>query len=79
MVTDWTYYADLAWCIRPAVMASRTVGVLGDHLLQRALLAQLCQDLIGAKVMLEGPLAIVVNGHELYEANVIRAIEAQSR
>jgi len=79
VVTDWTYYADHACRIRPAVMASRTVGVLGDHLLQRAHLAQFCQDLIGANVMLKGPWAIVVNGHELYEANVIRAMEAQSR
>ena len=28
--------------------------------------------------MLEGPLAIVVNRHELYEANVIGVMEAQS-
>ncbi len=28
--------------------------------------------------MLKGPLAIIVNGHELYEANVIGMMEAQS-
>jgi hypothetical protein len=59
-------------------MASRAVGVLGDHFLQRVNLAELFQDLIGAIVMLEGPLAIVVKAHELYKANVIRVMEAQS-
>jgi hypothetical protein len=78
-MTDWTYDADHACRIRPAEMASRAVGVLWDHLLQRAHLAELFQDLIGAKVMLEVPLSIVVKTHELYKANVIRAMEAQSR
>jgi hypothetical protein len=59
-------------------MTSRAVGVLGDHLLQRAHLAEFCQNLIGAEVVLEGPLAIFVKAHELYKTNVIGAVEAQS-
>ena len=78
MVTDWTYDADHPCSIRPAEVTSRAVGVLGDHRLQQAYFAELHQDLIGAEVMLAGELATVVNGHELYEANVIRVMEAQS-
>jgi hypothetical protein len=59
-------------------MASRAVGVLGDHWLQRTHFAEFCQDLISAKVMLDGPVSAVVDGHELYKTNVIRMMEAQS-
>ena len=79
VVTDWTYDTDHACPIPPAEMTSRTVGVPGSHLFQRAHLAQFCQDFIGADIMLEGPLAVVVEAHELYKANVIRAVKAQLR
>ena len=74
-----TYNADHAWRIRPAEMASRTIGILGDNGLQWFHFSELRQDLIGAEVMLSGALVIIVNGHELYEANVIGVVEAQSR
>jgi hypothetical protein len=78
VATYWTYDADHACRLRPAEMASRSIGVLGGHWLQRSHLTELCQDLIGAKVVLARPMVIVVDGHELYKANVIRMTEAQS-
>jgi hypothetical protein len=79
VVTDWTYDTDHACPIPPAEMTSRTVGVRGSHLFQRAHPAQFCQDLISAEVMPVGPLAVVVEAHELDKTNVIRAVKAQLR
>jgi len=85
-VTGWTKVvadradnADDTFRIGPAKMAGRAVGVLGDHLFQWGHSKELGKNLIGTNVVLQDPLAIVINAHELYKANVIRSLKGQFR
>ena len=53
--------------------------MLRANLLQLGLFAKLAKDFVGADVVFLDPIVIIINCHELYEANVVRSVKSQAR
>ncbi len=79
MVTNRANDTDHSRRIRPAKMSSRAISVLRANLLQLCLFAKLAKDFVGADVVFLDPIVIIINCHELYEANVVRSVKSQAR